>query len=361
MSNKCKHKHLSKIAYYHIGETNIHENGQKMTIIEYRDYYDIDVKFEDDFITTHISYDKFKRGNFKRNFRHNHIGETNISTTGLKMTIIKYVNSHDIDVQFDDGEIRRNVSLSNFKRGRIAHPSIINTTLKPRVGETNTSNLGQKMTIIAYRNVDDIDVQFEDDTIVQNVSYKSFKHSKLQNPNYTISQHTAKKYIGQSYIAKNGLKFTIIDYINSKDVTVQFEDGEIVPHISMGAVYAKTIKHPSGKVAKTLIHKSKYLGNTYYQPILGLYMTVTEYENNHNVTVQFETGYFKDHKYQADIIKGKVKHKFPYQMDDILLEKPAYVHNNIGNFYCQCSKCGYRDIWTIEEANNHKCEEITND
>ena len=40
------------------------------------------------------------------------------------------------------------------------------------------------MTIIGYRNGNDIDIQFEDGTIVKNRIYRRFKEGKIKNPNY---------------------------------------------------------------------------------------------------------------------------------------------------------------------------------
>ena len=43
-----------------------------------------------------------------------------------------------------------------------------------RLGKTNIANNGQIMTIIKYRGCYDIDIQFEDGTIVKNKGYKDF-------------------------------------------------------------------------------------------------------------------------------------------------------------------------------------------
>ena len=42
---------------------------------------------------------------------------------------------------------------------------------------------GQIMTIIAYRNAVDLDVQFEDGTIVKNKQYDKFKKGQIKNLN----------------------------------------------------------------------------------------------------------------------------------------------------------------------------------
>lgn len=53
-----------------------------------------------------------------------------------------------------------------------------------RLGETNITKNGQAMTIIEYRKYNDIDIQFEDGTIVKNKGYKDLKKRMIKNPNY---------------------------------------------------------------------------------------------------------------------------------------------------------------------------------
>ena len=65
--------------------------------------------------------------------------------------------------------------------GLIKNP---NFYIQNRIGETNITNNSQKMTIIGYRNGNDIDIQFEDGTIVKNRTYRRFKEGKIKNPNY---------------------------------------------------------------------------------------------------------------------------------------------------------------------------------
>ena len=97
----------------------------------------------------------------------NRLGETNISTYGQKMKIIKYVNESDIDVEFDDGTIVEHKRYGNFKIGQIKNPNLkTNPQTKNRVGETNVSTCGQIMKIVKYKDAHDIDVEFEDGTVV---------------------------------------------------------------------------------------------------------------------------------------------------------------------------------------------------
>lgn len=51
-----------------------------------------------------------------------------------------------------------------------------------RTGETKLNNKNEKMTIINYRNAKDIDIKFEDGTIVENIEYGNFLKGNVKNP-----------------------------------------------------------------------------------------------------------------------------------------------------------------------------------
>ena len=126
----------------------------------------------------------------------NRVLETNIANNGQVMTIVKYRGCNDIDVQFEDGTIIKNKNYKYFKRGDIKNSNLSNTRIKNRTGEINIAKNGQTITIIGYRRNDDIDVQFEDGTIVKNKSYDNFKKGKIKFPNI-------KNRIGETNIASN--------------------------------------------------------------------------------------------------------------------------------------------------------------
>lgn len=95
--------------------------------------------------------------------------------------------------------------------------------IKDRTNEENVNYQGLKMWIKEYRKCDDIDVIFEDDTIVENRSYYDFKNGFIRNINYNINY-----YIGTENINNQGLKMKVIKYNNYSDIDVQFEDGLII-------------------------------------------------------------------------------------------------------------------------------------
>ena len=67
----------------------------------------------------------------------NHINETNISFYGQKMTIIRYNGCNDIDVEFEDNYVSRNRTYTDFKLNRITnynYPSVFNVGI---IGKDN--------------------------------------------------------------------------------------------------------------------------------------------------------------------------------------------------------------------------------
>ena len=161
---------------FRLGQIGVNNQGLKMTIIAYRNARDIDVQFEDGTIVKNKQYDKFLKGGIAYPIE-DRIGETKKNNQDLIMTIIAYRNNRDIDIQFEDGTIVENRRYEHFLKGTIAYPK------EKRIGETKENNQGLKMTIIAYRNTKDINVQFEDGTIVENKQYGNFLRGTIVNPN----------------------------------------------------------------------------------------------------------------------------------------------------------------------------------
>ena len=174
----------------HIGETNIADNGMKMTIIAYRNSRDIDVKCEDGTTIYHKRYDSFKQGKIypqydKANVIAKRIGQKIKATNGMTMTCIAYHRSDNVDVQFEDGTIVYNRRWGRFKKGQIGHPNMTGREKRRktnRIGETAISkNNNLKMTIIEYNGVSNIDVQFEN-KIIKRTSYEAFKRGTVPIP-----------------------------------------------------------------------------------------------------------------------------------------------------------------------------------
>lgn len=126
-----------------------------------------------------------------------HVGETAINTAGRLMTIVRYNNSKNVAVEFEDGTLVV-TQYANFQRGAVKRPGDavrrprVEETKRLRVGETRMASNGMLMTLIAYRNNTDVDVQFEDGAIAHNVAYHRFLTGAVRHPD-SISHAIPKR------------------------------------------------------------------------------------------------------------------------------------------------------------------------
>lgn len=134
------------------------------------------------------------------------LGETSINNRGFAMKIIKYKNSHDIDVEFENGYIAHNIAYDNFKKGAVLEFSA--QEKYNRVGEFKISNQNMGMKIIKYNNAKNIDVQFDDGYVVHNREYREFKKGAIENPNIPSLYNIGYKGVGK-YKTKENNKTTV--------------------------------------------------------------------------------------------------------------------------------------------------------
>lgn len=109
----------------------------------------------------------------------NRTGETSINNKGYKMKIIKYDNACNIDVQFEDGSIAHHKKYANFINGSIENPSDVQMRMN-RLGEVGFNKQGCKMIITKYISSQNIEVTFENGTVVK-TSYSVFLRGDVSN------------------------------------------------------------------------------------------------------------------------------------------------------------------------------------
>ena len=222
-----------------VGETRVMKCGMEAIIIRYGKYSDIDVRFEDGVVAKHKEYKAFKKGSIARPAAENRLGETRMMNCGMEATIIRYGGCKDIDVRFKDGAIAKCKRYKEFKKGEIAHPS---TTAEARLGETQMMNCGMEATIIRYNGVHDIDVRFEDGTVVEHKTYDAFKKGKIANPNIKAF---AEARLGETRMMNCGMEAAIIRYGRYDDIDIRFEDGAEVEHKAYDTFKNGEISHSS--------------------------------------------------------------------------------------------------------------------
>lgn len=108
-----------------LGTEKYNNQGCLMKIIEYNNYRDIIVEFQDEYrAKVHARYEHFLSGEIKNPyFYKRRIGEENINTQGCLMRIVEYNNSDDIIVEFQDRyKTKVRATYKWFLYGNIRNP-----------------------------------------------------------------------------------------------------------------------------------------------------------------------------------------------------------------------------------------------
>lgn len=78
---------------------------------------------------------------------------------GMNAIVKTYRNSHDMDIQFEDGEIAKHVSCRDFENGNVAHPDATSAAKKEqRIYQSKIMNNGHVATVLKWNGICDITV-----------------------------------------------------------------------------------------------------------------------------------------------------------------------------------------------------------
>lgn len=177
------------------------------------------------------------------------LGETKLMNCGMKATCIVYRDSNDIDVQFEDGTIVQYKSKNSFDTCSIRNPNYSKSSCK---GTVKMQNCGMNATCIAYRRANDIDVQFENGLILYHRGKGEFLDGRIRNRNLKVKKLNLEKNscLGETRLMNCGMKATCIAYRGTNDIDVKFEDNTVVYHRRKSHFYDGGIKNPNYKVKK---------------------------------------------------------------------------------------------------------------
>ena len=275
------------------------------------------------------------------------LGETRMMKCGMKATIIRYGGATDIDVRFEDGTVVKNRWYGNFKKGEIANPNM-KTFTEVRLGETRMMNCGMEATIIRYRGATDIDVRFEDRAVAKNKAYGEFKKGGIAHPSTT-----AKARLGETRMMNCGMKATIIRYENADDINICFEDGKVVEHKTYRAFKKGYIAHQN-----TNVPVEARLGETQMMNC-GMEATIIRYENSRDIDVRFEDGKVVGHKAYRAFKKGEIAHESLSQKRGSkdfhgFVCKQGFIDEDRTLYECICKHCGLEDVLTPQEMMEHE-------
>lgn len=277
------------------------------------------------------------------------LGETRMMNCGMEATIIRYGNATDIDVRFEDGSVVEHKAYGNFKRGGIVNPNI-RAFVKDRLGETRMMNCGIEATIIRYESAKDMDVCFKDGAIVEHRKYDSFKRGEIANLNMKVS---AKNRLGETRMMNCGMKATIIRYGNAGDIDVRFEDRAIAKRKGYREFKKGKIANPNIKTSA-----ENRLGETWMMNC-GMEATIIRYGGCNDIDVRFEDGAVAKHKLYDPFKKSKIAHPSISQRDGSkdfhgFICKQGFKDEDRVLYECICKHCGLEDVLTPQEMIEHE-------
>lgn len=245
-----------------------------------------------------------------------HLGQSRIMKCGMEAHIIDYRKYNDIDVQFADGTIRNNIRADKFYNRSVGHPNIkapnsyqTNKTANDKRNRENKwkmMNCGMKAEIINYNARKNVDVQFEDGTIIKNCTYGNFCNGAVLNPNLTRRRKFNKKgleKIGKSQLMNCGMMATITGYRIYRDIEVTFDNGEVVEHVGYdkfqtGSVLPNSLK-PNGLAQKRIKEKVKQH--------CGMDAEIINYQSATDINVRFDDGTVAEHVSYDVFKRGNVR------------------------------------------------------
>lgn len=289
----------------YVGESRIMNNGLRATCIAFRSRDDCDFEFENGVIRKNVKWNSFIRNKLglksvkELNKDANIKGLRRQMKSGEFATCIEYRNNADIDVVFDDGTVLYNKTKQCFMNGDFVNPNSISRF--SLIGVEKTMNCGMKAVCIADNGHLDITILFEDGTEVK-TTRQCFNLCSVANPTlgkyYTV--RNKNNFVGLEKVMNCGFKCKITKCDFVWDITVQFEDGSVVEHRYKSEFDRGTILHPKLDRGYTNRNNHSILGQSKVMND-GSTCKVIEYINCDNITVLFDTG---------TVLKNRTKGQF---------------------------------------------------
>ena len=262
----------------YVGQSMLQKGNRTATVIEYRNYDDIDVVFEDGYRVEHIKTEKWKRGlivhpdvkkevrkpniekqkqTLQQSKKNKYIGLTKRMNCGMNATVIDYIDCYHLKIQFEDGTIKSNVRSDHFATGNVAvvkkapkeimqHKSV--TTSEKHIEFSNTAH--RKKELKEFKSTKKIHLaeQVSTEEILTNDNRGMFENDSVVNltkcDDKLSFEEIKNKYINMRKTMNDGSKAMVIKVKNRRNVTVQFEDGAIVSTVSINRFLNGLVKHP---------------------------------------------------------------------------------------------------------------------
>lgn len=268
MKGNVQHPSLSTeaLAQQRVGQFVKQKNGLNAELKAFRRWDDCDVLFEDGTLVTGCRYEKFKNGDvpnpnyrymqsfqefaieyYLRNYGFRKIRRGEWKNRGFGHFELDFYNEEkQIAIEYDGGmhaekvqyenDIKKNIKCEEFgiKLYRIRSPYLNTPMSKGAI--IYTIDKSKRITDRLYDCSEELKTILTENNISFNSDSMDFFRDLdkiTEEYNGTYFNYYAKERIGETSIHKvTGQQMIIVDYKGSNDVTVQFEDGTIIPHVT---------------------------------------------------------------------------------------------------------------------------------
>ena len=173
--------------------------------------------------------------------RDEYLGKVYVNNQGLKMRVVKYENARDVTVEFEDGATRSS-QISAIVDGRLKHPSTRLKNKEDYMGKQYINNQGLKMKIVDYVDSNNVTVEFEDGAR-RKTYIAGIKNGGVRHPDFMFKDR-AEDFLGKTFKNNQGLNMLIVRYNKYSDIDVRFDDGYIVKGCGLNTIQCGKIKHP---------------------------------------------------------------------------------------------------------------------
>ena len=205
---------------------------------------------------------------------------------GLKAKVIAYRGRKDIDVQFEDGSIVTGTTGSYIKKGLPLHP----TYGKICVGDRFPTSEGDTVEVMEYVSTHKIRIKWLSDGAEAWKDSKTLKAGVLKHPT------KGKFFVGDKVKTNRCGVVEVVEVNSATNIVVMFEDG-VTKKCTAHSLKQGQVLHPNG---------TKIRIGEEYETTCGWKCRVVEYVNAFNVKVEWEDGTESRHA-AKEVHEGSIK------------------------------------------------------
>lgn len=312
-----------------IGVESISRDGKEARVVSYTTCENFIVRFNDGKEMRLKNWKQFMEGNFnyKKYFKtprnsNERIGEKKIMNNGMVATVMEYRGSHNVDIEFEDGEKRTGVSWRDFCTGNVAHPTIFggNVSQNELVLKFYLEPLGfvrvpQRSKLSNYMGLEGKELDLYNDKLGIAIEYDGeYAHAKNKDDDgknkiveklgielYRFREPGCPSVSGKTYILQDSrfmsksleicLKSFVRDVLIKDDKFIDFKKDEL------------KIKEYVLNCKRTCIHlyEKRKMSN-------GMIAQIIKMSSSRNITVRFEDGAISYNKDYRSFVKGNISH-----------------------------------------------------